>query len=193
MPIELFQQVRILDPLTQTDRVADVLIEAGKIRAIADSISDYPADTQIQNAQGWILGPGLVDLYSHSGEPGFEERETLLSLMQSAAAGGFTRLAILPDTLPPSNTPAAIAWLHDQWQGIQNSEFRTQNSPSLHPWAALTQNVQGQQMTELAELAEMNIAGFADGKPIQNLLLVRRLLEYLRCSTSRQWGDARRP
>ncbi len=178
MSSELLQQVRILDPLSQADRVADVLIEEGKVSAIADSISEYPADTQVQDAQGWVLGPGLVDLYSHSGEPGFEDRETLQSLMQSAAAGGFTRLAILPDTAPVIDNPAAVAWLQEKWktnlQQIQNS------LPSLYPWAALTQDAQGQQMTELAELAEMNIAGFADGRPIANLLLVRRLLEYLR-------------
>ncbi|MGQ9871933.1 dihydroorotase [Leptodesmis sp.] len=185
MSNELLQQVRILDPLSQTDRVADVLIEAGKISAIADAISDYPADTQIHNAQGWVLGPGLVDLYSHSGEPGFEERETLLSLMQSAAAGGFTRLAILPDTVPAMDTPTTITWLQEKWQTnlqhIPNSKFPISNSlPSLYPWAALTQDIQGQKMTELAELAELEIAGFADGQPIANLLLIRRLLEYLR-------------
>ncbi len=183
MSSELLQQVRILDPLSQTDRVADVLIEAGKISTIADSISDYPTDTQVQDAQGWILGSGLVDLYSHSGEPGFEARETLLSLMQSAAAGGFTRLAILPDTDPPIDNPAAVTWLQEKWklEQIPNSKFLIPNSPpSLHPWAALTHDVQGQQMAELAELAELEIAGFADGRPIQNLLLVRRLLEYLR-------------
>lgn len=178
MPSELLQQVRILDPLSQTDRVADVLIEAGRVSTIADSISDYPAATQVQDAQGWVLGPGLIDLYSHSSEPGFEERETLSSLLQAALAGGFTRLALLPDTAPPMDNPAAIAWLQAKWKAHALPISRA--LPSLHPWAALTQDVQGQQMTELAELAELEIAGFADGCPIQNLLLVQRLLEYLR-------------
>src|ERR687886_117013 len=100
MNSELLQQVRVLDPVSGTDQLADVLIVDGLIKAVETSISEIPGDTLVRNCQGLILGPGLVDLYSHSGEPGFEERETWLSLMESAAAGGFTRLAILPDTIP---------------------------------------------------------------------------------------------
>ena len=63
------------------------------------------------------MGPGLTDIYSHSGEPGFEDRETLESLMQAAAAGGFTRVAILPDTSPPVDNLAGLALLQ---QHIRN-------------------------------------------------------------------------
>src|SRR4028118_1731928 len=98
---ELLQQVRVLDPVSGTDQLADVLIADGFIKAVEPKISDIPADTSVRDCQGLILGTGLVDLYSHSGEPGFEERETLESLMGAASAGGFTRAAILPDTKPP--------------------------------------------------------------------------------------------
>ncbi|HEY9907542.1 MAG TPA: dihydroorotase, partial [Thermosynechococcaceae cyanobacterium] len=144
MTIELLQQVRVLDPVAGTDRVVDVLIEAGAIRAVEATITDYPSEAQIQDGRGLVLGPGLVDLYSHSGEPGSEERETLDSLLQSAAAGGFTRVAVLPDTTPAIDSPAIVDWLH-------NSVPRS--LPYLHPWAALTVGAQGLQMTELAELA----------------------------------------
>lgn len=168
---ELLQQVRVLDPVSNTDRTADVLIQDGVIQAIADCITDYPAETAIQDGRGLVLGPGLVDLYSHSGEPGFEERETLSSLAEAGTAGGFTRLAILPNTVPAIDTPASVTWLHNQPVSAPTK---------LHCWAALTRDAQGQQMTELAELAATKIVGFADGKPLQNLLLVRRLLEYLK-------------
>lgn len=171
---ELLQQVRVLDPASQTDRIADVLVEAGTITAIADLIDPYPEDTLIHNCRGQILGPGLVDLYSHSGEPGFEERETLASLLAAAQAGGFTRLALLPDTKPAIDNPASIAWLHEQHQHLA-----TTAPIQVKPWAALTIGAQGQQMTEVMELATAGIVGFADGHPIQNLLLVQRLLEYL--------------
>jgi dihydroorotase len=174
MPKELLQQVRVLDPVSEMDRVCDLLIQDGVIQAIAPSITNHSADTVIRDCRGLVLGPGLVDLYSHSGEPGFEQRETLNSLRQAAIAGGFTRLTILPNTQPALDNPATIAWLH-----TPSAHPPIPPSPYLLPWAALTQAVEGQQMTELGELKAARIAGFADGKPLNNLLLVRRVLEYL--------------
>ncbi len=171
---ELLKQVRVLDPSSQTDRVADVLITDGIVTAVEDAIADYPSNATIYEGSGLIWAPGLVDLYSHSGEPGFEERETLKSLRQAAAAGGFTRVTILPDTDPALDHLASLAWLHDQSNALTCSP----SVPTLQPWAALTLEVKGQQITELAELATADIAGFADGKPLQ-LIMVRRLLEYL--------------
>jgi len=163
---ELLQQVRLLDPVSGTDKTADVLIIDGYIKAVENQIYEFPSDTQIRNCHDLILAPGLVDLYSHSGEPGFEERETLESLQKAAISGGFTRLAILPDTSPPIDNPAAVAKLQ-------------KTSPLFLPWGAITQGVQGQQMTEMVELADAGVVGFADGKPIVNLALLRRVLEYL--------------
>ena len=74
MNCQLLQQVRVLDPVSRLDQVVDVLIIDGYIRLIQPYIQDWPEGTQLINGQGLILGPGLVDLYSHSGEPGFEER-----------------------------------------------------------------------------------------------------------------------
>ncbi len=170
----LLQQVRILDPVSGTDKLADVLIADGFIKAVETKISELPADTTVRDCQGLILGPGLVDLYSHSGEPGFEERDTWSSLLEAAATGGFTRLAILPDTVPPLDNPSGIARLRQQELGQKEI-----SPPHLYCWAALTLGVEGQQMTELAELAAAGVVGFADGRPLANLMLVRRLLEYL--------------
>lgn len=189
MNSELLQQVRVLDPVSGTDQLADVLITEGFIKAVESNISEIPADTQVRDCQGLILGPGLVDLYSHSGEPGFEERETWSSLMSAASNGGFTRLTILPDTAPPMDNPTALASLSQKMRGLGtlsvsgSPHLRVPPSPPapphLYSWGALTLGVQGQQMTELAELASAGVVGFADGRPLSNLALVRRLLEYL--------------
>lgn len=178
MTSELLQQVRVIDPVTGTDQTADVLIADSVIKAVEPQISNYPTDTQVRNCQGLVLGPGLVDLYSHSGEPGFEGRETLASLVSAAAAGGFTRLSILPDTMPPVDNLAGLAQLQ-RGRGVK--EILEQSSPQLYFWGALTVGIQGQQMTELAELAAASgIVGFADGQPLGNLALLRRILEYLK-------------
>ncbi|MBW4474873.1 MAG: dihydroorotase [Stenomitos rutilans HA7619-LM2] len=184
MPTELLQQVRVIDPVSGTDRIADVLLADSIISAIEDTVTDYPSDTTVQNCQGLILGTGLVDLYSYSGEPGFEERETLQSLLSAASAGGFTRIAILPDTRPAIDHPGSVAWLQTRWQELRGASSPTPHSPlptpHLYCWGALTLDVHGQQMTELGELAATDIVGFADGRSLTNLLLIRRLLEYLK-------------
>jgi len=168
---ELLRQVRLIDPVTWTDRVGDVLIEDGIIQAVADAIPEPPEATQVWEGAGYVLGPGLVDLYSHSGEPGFEARETLASLVNAAVAGGFTRLHLLPDTQPALDHPG----------GLELLRSRLPAAPlQLRAWGALTRNLQGQQITELADLAAEDVAGFTDGRPLPNLGLVRRLLEYLR-------------
>jgi dihydroorotase len=168
MSSELLRQVRVLDSVSGTDAIADVLIADGVIRSVEPDLS-APSDTQIQDCQGLVLGTGLVDLYSHSGEPGFESRETVVSLKKAAMAGGFTRVAILPDTEPPLDRSASLAL----WQ-------QEQGCPKLYPWGAITRKLQGEQMTELAELAGSGCVGFSDGQPIRDLLLLQRTLEYIK-------------
>lgn len=174
MTCELLQNVRAIDPVSKTDRIADILINQGKIQAIESKIAEIPGDTQVRDCRGLILGPGLVDIYSHSGEPGFEDRETLESLLLAAAAGGFTRVAVLPDTSPPLDNLAGLALLQQSIRKFPPPQ------PRLYFWGALTGGVKGQQMAELAELAGGTIAGFADGLPLSNPSLVRRLLEYIK-------------
>jgi dihydroorotase len=184
---ELLQQVRVIDPVSGTDQIADVLIVNGYIASVGNQISDVPDDTRIRNCHGLVLGPGLVDLYSHSGEPGFEERETISSLLQAAARGGFTRISILPDTSPPIDNPALVAkflrargqegnFTHSLTSSLSDSPFST---PQLNVWGTLTLDVAGKQMTELRDLAMAGVVGFTDAIPWENLGLVRRALEYL--------------
>ena len=72
----LLQQVRLLNPIANRDEIVDVLIIDGEICDIKPKIDNIPGDTIQENCQGLILAPGLVDLYSYSGQPGYEERET---------------------------------------------------------------------------------------------------------------------
>lgn len=162
----LLRQVRLIDPIASIDRVTDVLLTNGVIEQIADAI-EAEAD-EVIDRPGLVLGIGLIDLYSHSGEPGFESRETIDSLMQAAKAGGFTQVAILPDTHPPVDNPANVDRLRRLAQG----------GVQLHLWGALTQQAAGEALSELVELATAGVVGFADGKPIANSALLRRMLEY---------------
>jgi dihydroorotase len=177
----LIHQARVIDPLSQLDRIASVWVESGVVQAIgseqellsgieaADNAAGTPEQTEHIDAQGMILAPGLVDLYSQSGEPGHESRETWLSLLAAAAAGGVTRVGILPTTVPVVDSPAQVA----QVVSAQRSGW-----PQILPWAAMTQGAKGEQLSALAELAETKAVGFCDGLPLNQAMLVRRLLEY---------------
>ncbi|MEM9162622.1 MAG: dihydroorotase [Cyanobacteria bacterium P01_F01_bin.4] len=175
----LIRQVRLITPLDPVDRIVDVLVVKGVVQAIAPALHNRDnigqdrhsaginaelTDTEIIEAADWVLGPGLVDLYSQSGEPGHESRETLRSLEQAALAGGFTRVAVLPNTDPPLDDAAQIASLRCHAQ--------------LRPWGAITLGLKGEQLTDLAELAEAGVVGFTEGAPMANPALLRRLLEY---------------
>ena len=175
---ELIQQVWVIDAVSQTDQVCDVLIQRGRITAIAPSLSEVPPDVTVLEGRGKLLIPGLVDLYSHSGEPGFESRETLKSLLLSAQAGGFTRVGLLPTTDPPVDSPALVNKVRMGRNGLAQS-LPDATLPQLYPWGCLTRGARGEQMAELADLAEADVVGFADDQPIQNPLLVQRLLQYL--------------
>lgn len=157
------------------DGIGDVLIEAGRIAAIAPNLPNPPANTEIVDGRGQFLGPGLVDLYSQSGEPGNEPRETYDSLSRAAAAGGFTRVGLLPNTQPAVDNVSAVAAVRAVNQLRQADEFA---HAQLMPWAAITLNAAGEQLSELAELAEAGCLGFTDGHPITHVGLLRRLLEY---------------
>ena len=170
----LLRQVRVLDPVSRTDRIADVLLTEGKIKAIEENLT-VSEDAVVWERKGCILAPGLVDLYCHSGEPGHEQRETLVTLAAAGAAGGFTRLTILPDTVPPVDNPAGLTLLERKTRTHRTAA----SAPHFSFWGALTVNLEGKQMTELAELGSAGAIGFADGYPLENLGLVRRLLEYL--------------
>ncbi len=113
-----------------------------------------------------VLGNALVDMYSTSGAPGFEYRETVASLQAGAIAGGFAKVGILPHTAPPIDN-------------LATAEFWSSQGSQFLPWGAVTRGLKGEQMADLGELAPL-VVGFTDGKAIANLALVRRVMEYIK-------------
>ena len=175
--MELLQQVRVIDPARQVDRVADVAIANGNIVEIADRLTDYPPQAVKVEGSGLILGTGLVDLYSHSSEPGNEARETLTDLAYAAAAGGFTQVGILPDTLPAIDNLEVISALAHKSRCL-NLDSSDLSLPKLNFWGA-GYDISGKQMNELAELSPA-VIGFASNYSLANLGLLRQTLEYVR-------------
>jgi dihydroorotase len=178
--MQLLQQVRIIDPVQQVDRLADVLTIDGKIKLIQDLITNYPAETSIVQPSGLVLGTGLVDLYSHSGEPGNESRETLLQLSQAASSGGFTQIGILPDTIPAIDSAEVITAIKQKGDRFNLHSDRSTslfNLPRLNFWGA-AYNQTHQKMNALAEL-QPEIVGFISSHNLSNLHVLKQILEYV--------------
>ena len=173
--MELLQQVRIIDPVREVDRLADVSIADNKIIQISDRILEYPTETKIIEPSGLILGTGLVDLYSHSSEPGNESRESLLDLARSGAAGGFTQISILPDTTPALNNVEIIAAIKNK--SILQTKSDRQLCPRLNFWGNAWDSSQ-QSMNSLGEL-EPEVVGFATSHNLSNLNVLKQILEYV--------------
>jgi dihydroorotase len=173
MAIELLRKVRLIDAVASSDRIVDVLLRQGRIAAIEPTIA-LPEEAQIHEAEGMVLGTGLVDLYSHSGEPGHEDRETLDAFLAAAIAGGFTQINLLPSTKPAIDSAMTLTWFQEQ---LSRRQFAQPLPLQVNCWGALTQETAGQHLVEWAELTAA--IGLTDGKPLTNLPMVRRILEYL--------------
>ncbi|MGO9443237.1 MAG: dihydroorotase [Thiobacillaceae bacterium] len=161
---------RLIDPKNGLDQYADVYIAAGKIIRIGNAPLGFHANRTL-DATGCIVCPGLVDLSVRLREPGLECRATLESEMAAAAAGGVTSLACPPDTDPPLDEPGLVEML----------KFRAKNlpGPRVYPVGALTQQLKGEYLTEMAELSEAGCVAFSqDDAPMTDTLVLMRAMAY---------------
>ncbi|BFM38785.1 dihydroorotase [Synechocystis sp. LKSZ1] len=174
MESQYLRGVRWLEPQQDQDCQIDLWLQDGQIQALNPDPALIPAHLAPLNGEHLILAPGLVDLYSTSGEPGHEDRETLSQLAAAAITGGFTQLVLLPQGQPVSDNPAVLSLRRQKLLALA-----PQSLPHVHFWGSLTQDARGEQLAELADLVEAGVVGFSDGQALMNSSLIRRALEYL--------------
>ena len=161
---------RVIDPANGRDGEFDVLIENGTIARVGKNLAADGADV-FDIRRGWIVAPGLVDIHVHLREPGQEHKETIASGTASAAAGGFTAVACMPNT-DPINDHAGI------------TEFILKKAAEagqarVYPIGAVSIGSNGEQLAELGEQKAAGCVAFTDdGRPVATALLMRRALEY---------------
>ena len=143
---------RVVDPASGRDEVADVALSGGRIVAIGTRAADFTADREI-DARGLVVAPGLVDLAARLREPGEEHGGMLESELAAAAAGGVTSLVCPPDTDPTLDEPGLVEML--KFRARKLSRCR------LFPLGALTRRLEGQVLTEMAELTEAGCVGLS--------------------------------
>lgn len=166
----LIKDARLLDPGRGVDRVADLLVEGGKIAKIGIGLS-VEGECETIEAAGMVLSPSFIDLHVHLREPGREYAETIESGVRAAAAGGFSAVACMPNTDPPLDNHAMVRYVIDRALKCGPVE--------VMPIGCITRGRAGERLAEFGEMADAGaVAVSDDGDPVCDSSLMRRALEY---------------
>ncbi|MXQ72865.1 dihydroorotase [Clostridiaceae bacterium DONG20-135] len=163
----LIKDGRVIDPLSHTDEVLDIIIDGERIAHIGKYQRSEEFDSIIE-ARGCIVAPGFVDVHVHFRDPGFPEKETIESGARAAAHGGFTSVVCMANTKPPLDSAEALTYVIEQAK-----------KASIHVYsvAALTKGMQGKELVDMEALVKAGAVGFSDdGLPIRNGKLCREAM-----------------
>ena len=161
---------RVIDPSRDTDDLADVLLEDGRITAVGRNIGT-PDGAETLDVRGKVVAPGLVDVHVHLREPGQEDLETIATGSASAVAGGFTSICAMPNTDPVCDNQGVVGFVIAQAQRAAKAR--------VYPIGAVTLGQKGQQLAEFGELVGAGaVAVSDDGKPVATAHMMRTALEY---------------
>ncbi|MDB5030644.1 dihydroorotase [Mucilaginibacter sp.] len=164
----LIKSATIVDPNSSfNNKVADILIKNGTITEIAE---DVQADTEVFDAKGKQVSPGFFDLNCNIGELGLETKENLQTGTAAAAAGGFTGIALMPNTQPPVHSKAEVEYLLNRAKG---------NLVDVYPLGSLSHKREGKDLAEMYDMYLSGAKAFTDGnRPVQDAGLMERALLY---------------
>ena len=160
---------RVIDPSQAFDKVADVLIEDGKILGV-DSGAELE-HSEVIDATGMIVCPGFIDLHTHLREPGFEYKETIATGTAAAARGGFTTVCAMPNTSPVMDSRSIVDFVL--------TKAAEEGVVRVLPIGAVTKGSKGKELAEMGELAEAGAIAFSDdGHPVSDDNIMRQALGY---------------
>jgi dihydroorotase len=160
---------RVVDPTEGIDAILDVRVDGGTVAAVAERV-DANGHRVVEGA-GLVLAPAFVDPHVHLRTPGREDEETIASGTQAAAAGGYCAILAMPNTDPVVDSAATL--------GALVETARREAEVRVGFLAAITRGQRGEELTEMAELADAGAVAFSDdGVPVASAGLMRRALQY---------------
>ncbi len=165
----LIKGAHIVDPASGRDGIFDIHIEKGNIKKIASTIEPQNG-IEVLDAKKLHIFPGFIDVHVHFREPGFEQKETILTGCQAALYGGFVACVTMPNTQPPCDNQSVVEHILAKAKEVP---FR------LFPAGTLTRGREGKELSEMADLKRAGaIAVTDDGNWVSDSLLMRRCMEY---------------
>jgi dihydroorotase len=170
----LIRGARVLDPRAGIDAPHDVLVRGGEIAELgAPGSLPAPQGGEVLDGEGRHLFPGFVDPHVHLRTPGQEHKEDLDSGTRAAAAGGFVAVIAMPNTDPVVDAAPIL-------RSLREAARREARVP-VGFLASVTRGLEGEALTEMAELRDAGALGFTDdGRPVHRAAMLRRALQYQR-------------
>ena len=166
---KLLKGARIIDPSQNLDSTKDILIVDGSIAEIKEEIQI--SDAEEINLSKMIITPGLIDIHVHFREPGYEYKEDIESGCKSAAAGGFTAVACMPNTNPPIDNSALVEFVKSRAEKVGMTR--------VMPIGCVSKGQEGKEITEMGDMAQAGAVAFSDdGKPVADSSLMRKAMVY---------------
>jgi dihydroorotase len=168
-----YVNARVIDPASGLDMKGYVLVAGDSIMAVerGNFDDDTTHDFEVIDCGGHVLTAGLLDIQVHFREPGFEYKETIETGSRSAAAGGVTTVACMPNTNPVIDDVAIVDFVHKRGRETGYVNVRT--------YGAISKGLKGNDLTEMGLMVEAGAVGFTDdGLPLMNAGLMRQALTY---------------
>ena len=164
----LIKKGRILNPATNMDEIADLMIVDNKVAAIEKEI-DEAADKVI-DAAGKFVMPGFIDLHVHFRDPGLTHKEDIFTGMAAAARGGYTSVFAMPNTKPVADNPEVIQYVHDK--------AKEGNCIHVYQVGAITVGQAGAELSDIRGMVEAGCPALSeDGKSVMNANLYREAMK----------------